>query len=660
MNHQRSPNTQRRHMRWSRVASLAAQMRADLLFATFDLVLVSAAYIGVMVLRFDGTVPSANWDGFYRFLIVALVVHLSSNWAWGLYGRLWRHASIQEARQVVLAGGTSLLTLMVADLVLPGDRLAPFSVVLLGATVATMLAGASRFQSRLFAFNRRSDAPPGLRIAIVGAGEAGAAILRDMLGNPGAGFVPVAVLDDDPRAQGRKLMGVPVVGGIDDLPRAVSGLEVHQVVLAIPSADHSVVRRAVHAAEAAGLPLRVLPGVADLMNARVSMRDVRDLRIEDLLGRQQITTDLDAVRRLLEGRRVLITGAGGSIGSEIARQVSDLGPASLILVDHDETHLYEVAASVEGPVVELLGDIRDEALLDEVFDRHRPQVVFHAAAHKHVPLLEDHPCEAITTNVLGTRTVVRAAKRTGVERFVFISTDKAVRPVNVMGASKRLGEQIMLAESPDDTLCCAVRFGNVLGSRGSVVPTFMRQIAAGGPVTVTDARMTRFFMSVHEAVQLVLQAAALATGGDIFILEMGTPVRILDLAQRMIRFSGRRAGADIEIRVTGVRPGEKLTEELCAPDERPEATVHPSIVRVKPDRLDTELLAAGLGRLEDLAGCNRNDEAAQLLLDLARGAWTLDLDVEAPAGITSINDDPNMGFVVDLVNGKPNWTSSST
>ena len=299
MNHQRSPNTPRRHVRWARVASLAAQMRADLLFATFDLVLVSAAYIGVMVLRFDGTVPSRNWDGFYQFLVVALVVHLSSNWAWGLYGRLWRHASIQEARQVVLAGGTSLTTLLVADLVLPGRRLAPFSVVLLGATVATMLAGASRFQSRLFAFNRRSDAPPGLRIAIVGAGEAGAAILRDMLGNPGAGLVPVAVLDDDPRAQGRKLMGVPVVGGIDDLPSALTGLEVHQVVLAIPSADHSVVRRAVHAAEVAGLPLRVLPSVADLMNARVSMRDVRDLRIEDLLGRQQVTTDLDAVRRLL-------------------------------------------------------------------------------------------------------------------------------------------------------------------------------------------------------------------------------------------------------------------------------------------------------------------------------------------------------------------------
>src|SRR5712691_2147861 len=296
MNHQRSPNTHRRHLRWSRLASLAAQMRADLLFATFDLVLVSAAYIGVMVLRFDGTVPSTNWDGFYRFLIVALVVHLSSNWAWGLYGRLWRHASIQEARQVVL-------------------------------------------------------------------------------------------------------------GGIDDLPEALGGLEVHQVVLAIPSADHSVVRRAVHAAEAAGLPLRVLPSVADLMNARVSMRDVRDLRIEDLLGRQQVTTDLDAVRRLLEGRRVLITGAGGSIGSEIARQVSDLGPASLILVDHDETHLYDVVASLDGPTVELLGDIREADLLDELFDRHRPQVVFHAAAHKHVPLLEDHPCEAITTNVLGTRTV---------------------------------------------------------------------------------------------------------------------------------------------------------------------------------------------------------------------------------------------------------------
>jgi FlaA1/EpsC-like NDP-sugar epimerase len=630
-------------------------MRADLLFAAFDLVLVSAAYLGVMVLRFDGTVPSPRWDGFYRFLVVALVVHLGSNWAWGLYGRLWRHASVQEARQMVLAGGTSLVTLVVVNNALPRPR-APISVVLLGAVVATMLAGASRFQSRLFAFNRRTESGPGLRIAVIGAGEAGAAIIRDMLGNPGAGFVPVAVLDDNLRSQGRKLMGVPVIGGIDDLPRAVSGKEIHQVVLAIPSADQSVVRRAVHAAEAADLPLRVLPGVADLMSARVSMRDVRDLRIEDLLGRQQVATDLDAVRRLLEGRRVLITGAGGSIGSEIARQVSELEPAALVLIDHDETHLYEVASNLRGPVVEILGDIRDEGFVVEAFERHRPEVVFHAAAHKHVPMLEDHPCEAVTTNVLATRTVVEAAKKVAVERFVFISTDKAVRPVNVMGASKRLGEQIMLAESPEDTRYCAVRFGNVLGSRGSVVPTFMRQIAAGGPVTVTDARMTRFFMSVHESVQLVLQAAALAVGGEIFILEMGTPVRIIDLAQRMIRFSGRRPGADIEIRVTGVRPGEKLAEELCAPEEQPEPTNHPSIVRVKPDRIEPDVLSAGLARLEILAGCHRNDEAAQLLLDLAQGAWSLELDATMDDEMASIDDDPNMGLVVDLVNGKPNWT----
>jgi FlaA1/EpsC-like NDP-sugar epimerase len=495
------------------------------------------------------------------------------------------------------------------------------------------------------------------------------------------------VLDDDARTQGRRLMGVPVVGGIDDLPEAISGLEVHQVVLAIPSADHSVVRRAVNAVEAAGLPLRVLPGVADLVSARVSMREVRDLRIEDLLGRQQVSTDLDAVRRLLEGRTVLITGAGGSIGSEIARQVSELGPAALVLLDHDETHLYEVAAGLDGLVIEVLGDIRDRAVVDQTFDRYRPQVVFHAAAHKHVPLLEDHPCEAVTTNVIGTRTVVTAARRAGVERFVFISTDKAVRPINIMGASKRLGEQIMLSEAPPEAPFCAVRFGNVLGSRGSVVPTFMRQIAAGGPVTVTDARMTRFFMSVHEAVQLVLQAAALATGGEVFILEMGTPVRILDLAQRMIRFSGRRAGADIEIRVTGMRPGEKLAEELCAPEERPDPTVHPSIVRVLPDRVAPELLAAGLERLEELARTRRNDDVARLLLDLAGGDWDLDLDSlealevdrRAPvpggngqhangnsgksdvnAGVTSINDDPNMGVVVDLVNGRPNWTSSTT
>ncbi len=322
------------------------------------------------------------------------------------------------------------------------------------------------------------------------------------------------------------------------------------------------------------------------------------------------------MRALIEGKRVLITGAGGSIGSEIARQVAGSDPAVLVLVDHDETHLHDAATSISGETVQVLADIRDRDLIALVFATHRPEIVFHAAAHKHVPLLEAYPCEAAATNVLGTANVIDAAAKSGVERLVFISTDKAVVPSSVMGASKRLGEQLVLSQAPAHGRHCAVRFGNVLGSRGSVVPTFMRQIAAGGPVTVTDPAMTRFFMSIEESVQLVLQAAALADGGELFMLDMGEPVRIMDLAERMIRLSGRRVGEDIEIEVTGVRPGEKLVETLRAADELAAPTIHPSITRVLPVSIPEERLGAGLVEMEALTAGRRPDDVRALLFAL--------------------------------------------
>ena len=331
--------------------------------------------------------------------------------------------------------------------------------------------------------------------------------------------------------------------------------------------------------------MKILPGVQDMINEPAhlaALRQAREPRIEDLLGRTPVPTDLESVRRSLEGRRVLVTGAGGSIGSEICRQVAGLHPAQLVLLDHDETHLHDTAATISGSCEQVLVDIADRAAVLEVFDRVRPEVVFHAAAHKHVPVLEQYPIEAARTNVLGTLNVVDAAAVMGTSRFVQISTDKAVRPSSVMGASKRVAEQAVLAHAPKGAAYSTVRFGNVLGSRGSVIPTFARQIAQGGPVTVTDPRMTRFFMSVEEAVQLVLQAAELSRGGEIFMLEMGVPVRILDLAERMIRLSGCQVGIDIPIEITGIRPGEKLAEVLSTPDEQVLATSHPYINRLLP------------------------------------------------------------------------------
>ncbi len=372
------------------------------------------------------------------------------------------------------------------------------------------------------------------------------------------------------------------MGPVSSLVEASRATGADQVLLAVPSADQALVRRVADLTEAARLPLRVLPPVHELAGGRVGLRDVRDVDIQDLLGRAQVDTDLEQVRQLVAGKVVLVTGAGGSIGSEIARQVATFGPSELLLLDHDETHLFDVAATLPTWATQVLADIRDRARINQIFGDHLPDVVFHAAAHKHVPLLEAHPAEAIRTNVTGTDAVVRAAVAAGTARLVFISTDKAVEPSSIMGASKRLGEQLVIAAQPDGHAYCAVRFGNVLGSRGSVVPTFLEQIKRGGPVTLTDGRMTRYFMSIPEAVQLVLQAAALSEGGEVFMLDMGPSVSIKELAERLIRLSGLRPGADIEIRVTGIRPGEKLHETLHETAEDPQPTAHPSVLRLSP------------------------------------------------------------------------------
>ena len=607
------------------VARAASRVRADLPLLALDSLLVFGAYFAALVLRFDGSVPNRYWDGFASFIVTAVGLHLASNWVWGLYGQMWRHASVAEARRVCLSVASVSPVLLLGF----APHNVPVSVALFGGCGTVILLGAVRFHSRLFAFNRNSDRGFGLRVAVIGAGRAGGTIVREMRRDPQAGLIPVAVLDDDPRTHDRSLAGVPVVGGVDHLAHVVSTMGVHQVLLAVTDAEPEMIERVTEQVREAGVALKIVPPVRELLGGRVSVRDVRDLRIEDLLGRQQVETDLAEVRRLLADRVVLITGAGGSIGSEIARQVAAARPSRLVLVDHDETHLHDAAADLPMAVEQALVDIRDPRLVRELVARHRPHVIFHAAAHKHVPLLEQHPAEAVKTNVVGTWNLVTAAADFGVDRFVFISTDKAVQPSSVMGASKRIGEQIVAAMAPPGSRYCSVRFGNVLGSRGSVIPTFARQIAAGGPVTVTDPRMTRFFMSVHEAVQLVLQASAFAAGGEVFMLEMGSPVNILDLAKLMIRLSGRNVGSEIAVRITGPRPGEKLEEELQAPDEMSFPTTHPSIVRLQPSAAAQARVEAGVTHLAALANEGPQGDTVNLLFRLAAGdgveAGSLDL-----------------------------------
>ena len=609
-----------------RGGGLAERLRRDAPLAALDLGVAFFCYLLTLALRFDGSVPDRYWSSFWRFLPIALAIHLVINQLGGLYGQMWRYASAQEARRIALVGSAAGVAVVNASVLVGlatdgrGLRALPLSVTVFGAVLTLLGTGAVRFQSQLFTTRRPVRDTERRRVLIVGAGAAGSMILKDLLRSPSLGLHPVGLIDDDRRKVGRRLHGVPVHGPIAAMPRLVKELEADVVLLAIPSATSELVREVAAACERAHATLKVLPSVHETVGGRVTARDIRDLQIEDLLGRQQVDTDLDAVKALLRGRRVLITGAGGSIGSEIARQVASFGPASLVLLDHDETHLHDVVmsldefaeelteatgvvdlATAEMQVETVLADIRDRERVFGVFVRHRPDIVFHAAAHKHVPVLEEHPAEALATNVLGTANLADAATANGVGHFVLISTDKAINPVSVMGTSKWLAEQVVRSLQNGHSVLCAVRFGNVLGSRGSVIPTFFRQIARGGPVTVTDARMTRYFMSVQEAVQLVLQAAALSTGGEVFTLDMGEPVRILDVAERLIRLSGRIPGRDVPIVITGVRPGEKMAEDIVAPDEEQVPSGHPAIVVSRPPVPDRAVVHRTLAQLEYLS-----------------------------------------------------------
>jgi FlaA1/EpsC-like NDP-sugar epimerase len=554
------------------------------------------------------------------FVGVAAFLHLLANYLFGLYGQMWRYASVQEARRVVAAGFCSaIVALGIGTWLGQGMRLMPLTVVFVGSVLSLVGFGAIRFQSRLFALRRRGAVDKQKRVLIVGAGDAGSMILKDFLRNPSLGMYPVGVVDDDLRKIGRSLHGVRVLGGLSEIPAIAKHHEVEQIIFAIPSATSEITREVASKAEQAEVSIRVLPSVQEKLDRKISAQDLRDLRIEDLLGRQQVKTDLVAVARILGGRRVLVTGAGGSIGSEIARQVLSFSPTKLVLLDHDESHLHDVMLELDHhDDVELaLVDIRDRDRLFETFARFRPQVVFHAAAHKHVPLLEEFPEEALLTNVLGTANVADVAVMSGVDRFVLISTDKAIRPASVMGASKWLAEQIVRSNPETGCVFCAVRFGNVLGSRGSVVPTFIKQVSRGGPVTGTDPQMTRYFMSVQEAVQLVLQAGALSHGDEVFTLDMGEPIKIIDLARKVIQLSGQAPGRDVAIEIVGPRPGEKITEEIIDLTEENVPSGHPSIVVSRPPVTDRPGLVRSLRVLEHLASEGRRDELRTCIKALA-------------------------------------------
>jgi FlaA1/EpsC-like NDP-sugar epimerase len=511
----------------------------------------------------------------------------------GLYRRLWRYASIAELELIFAAAATAdVINVMLGLWVLPKSGLTPVRVpisVLFATSLLTFaILGTPRLMMRIAGWRSlRRKSKGHRRVLIAGAGAAGESIVRELRANPELEMDPVGFVDDDLQKQGMRLSSLPVLGPLHMIPSLISRLGVTDILIAMPRAAGPVVREVVRAAFDAGARTQIVPGLFEILSERVSVTAIREVQIDDLLRRDVIQTDLAEVQRLAARRTVLVTGGGGSIGSELCRQLADLGPDRLLILGHGENPIFDITEElirhgVSCQIVPVIADVRDDKRVNQIFADFRPFAVFHAAAHKHVPLMESNVVEAITNNVLGTRNLVDAAAAYGTQHFVCISTDKAVRPTNVMGATKRIAEFVVHnAAIRHGRNFVSVRFGNVLGSQGSVVPTFLRQIKSGGPVTVTHPDMRRFFMTIPEAVQLVLQAGSLGVGGELFMLDMGEPVRVLDLARDMIRLSGFQEGVDIRIEFSGIRPGEKLYEEMFFSHEVAEATGHPKILRAK-------------------------------------------------------------------------------
>jgi FlaA1/EpsC-like NDP-sugar epimerase len=560
------------------------------------------------------------------YILLAGPLRLGVFYAFGMYRRLWRHASIGELRQILVAGGAAaLVAAAIGFWLLPASRITPsrvpFSVVFIDAFLITAAVALPRLLVRTLRLKgRRQGREPGRPALIVGAGDTAKLVAKELIANPLLGFEPIGFVDDDLTKQNHMLLELPIMGTLSAIKGIIEQHGVSELIIAMPSARGDVIRKVVRAGLDCGIPTLTVPSLPELITAKTNGTSLREVEIQDLLRREPVETDMAAVAELGTGETVLITGAGGSIGSELCRQIARLAPSRLILVGHGENSIFDVLHELKGTfpnvsLIPVIADVRDRRRIGAIFRAHKPHAVFHAAAHKHVPLMEENVIEAITNNVFGTLNVVDAALEAGCEHFVFISTDKAVRPTSVMGATKRVAELIVQrAASKHDRNFVSVRFGNVLGSRGSVVPTFLRQIRAGGPVTVTHPEMQRYFMTIPEAVQLVLQAGALGRGGEVFLLDMGEPIKIVEIATDLIRLSGLTVGIDIEIKFTGMRPGEKLYEEMFFSAENVLATDHPKVLRARNGILPEGIMR----RIEALVAAAESEHPDEELKQLLR------------------------------------------
>ncbi|MCL4272417.1 MAG: polysaccharide biosynthesis protein [Anaerolineales bacterium] len=590
-----------------------------------DIALIIVSVLGSFALRLDVRELPYYFPAALVMCAVALAVKILVYYSFGLYRRLWVYASTNELRLIIVAVTTaSVLTggLMLVFISLgwiqPGM---PRSALGIDWLISLILIGGSRFVLRILAEQSVAQTKDKTRRALVlGAGDAGALVVRELQKSSSLNLTPVGFLDDDPAKQNHQIYGVSVIGKIDQLENALDTQQVDEVIIAIPAAPGRIIRLVNDACRKRGIPSRIIPGFYELIGGKVSVNRLREVDITDLLRREPAKIDDHLIGSIFGGKRVLVTGAGGSIGREICRQIARWNPTELVLLGHGENSIFESLMELKDDfptlnIQAVIADVRDLNRMEKVFAQYQPQVVFHAAAHKHVPLMEANVEEAVTNNVIGTRNVVAAATKHNVERFVLISTDKAVRPMSVMGATKRLAEMVVLdAAQRGDLLYSVVRFGNVLGSRGSVVPIFKKQIARGGPITLTHRDMQRYFMTIPEAVHLVLQAASMGTGGEVFMLNMGEQVRILDLAEDLIRLSGLEPYRDIDIHFTGARPGDKLREDLLEDGVDFERTEHPEIFRMsKEEHVDGASLSQTINQLADLALHSRTEDLVQTI-----------------------------------------------
>lgn len=580
------------------------------------------AYTFAFLIRFDGSLPPEFRPVFFQALPLLVVTKLLTLYFFDLFRGLWRYVGIADILRILKASVVATVLFILANVFIRQGASFPRSIYLIDFMLFFALVVGSRLLTRLVKERYRGSSLPNnkMNVLIVGAGETGVLVLKQYLGNPSAGKV-VGFIDDDKKKHHESILGIRILGGSLDIARIVREQDVGEILLAMPSAKGEQIRSVLSCCEATGVRIKTVPALEKIIDGTLEIKP-RQVRLDDLLGREPVTIDKAHVEDYIKNKRVLVTGAGGSIGSELCRQILLYHPQTILLLDHNENDVYflELELRPRFPGVDfkaIIGDIQDVGLLRHIFRAHKPEVIFHAAAHKHVPLMEQNPIAAVKNNVLGTRNLLYAATHYGAERFVLISTDKAVNPTSIMGATKRMAEMILQSKAGrTPTRLMAVRFGNVIGSAGSVVPLFKKQIENGGPVTVTHPEVTRYFMSIPEAASLVLQAGALGKGGEIFILDMGEPIKIADLAKTLITLSGLVPGKDISIQFTGLRAGEKLYEELLHDAEHDKVTRHNKIYISKPEKFEPARLRSFVRQMHHFIKLANEQKVVELLTSL--------------------------------------------